>query len=246
MRLRRRRRGRGAAPGDRRDDRRAPGRPAQALRVEQPDDRVRGPGVPRQRRRGHERAGRDVHVRERARGRAAREPARRHRHRVARSRGRRRHAHRDGLQPVLLAARGRRQRDHAQLDLARCPRVLRLPRAIPVARRGPDARAARRRRSRALGVAGHVLPPQRHQGHRDPRPGDQGRRQGQHLVHLREPRRGRLRRPVHVRHPARSQRARRLRWRWSAPLPRLEPGADGDLRAARGDGAPHADARARR
>ena len=41
------------------------------------------------------------------------------------------------------------------------------------------------------------------------------------------------------------ERARRLRWRWSAPLPRLEPRPDGDLRAARGDGAPHADARAR-
>ena len=42
------------------------------------------------------------------------------------------------------------------------------------------------------------------------------------------------------------ERARRLRRRRSAPLPRLEPRADGDLRAARGDGAPDADARARR
>ena len=59
-----------------------------------------------------------------------------------------------------------------------------------------------------------------------------------HLVHLRQPRRGRVRRPVHVRHHARPERARRLRRRRPAPLPRRQPRPHGDPRAARGDGPP--------
>ena len=58
----------------------------------------------------------------------------------------------------------------------------------------------------------------------------------------REPRRRRVRRPVHVRHPPLPQRARRLRRRRPAPLPRRQPRPHGDLRAARGDGPPHPDA----
>ncbi len=104
----------------------------------------------------------------------------------------------------------------------------------------PIARAVGDRRDRALGVAGHVLPPQRHEGHRPARPGAEGGRQDLDVVHLREPRRGRLRPPVRVRHPAQPERARRLRRRRTAPLPRHEPRPHGDLRAARGDGEAHA------
>ena len=66
----------------------------------------------------------------------------------------------------------------------------------------PSRRAVGDRGDRALGVAGHVLPPQRHARHRAARPAAQGRRQGQHLVHLGEPRRRRVRPAVRVRHPA--------------------------------------------
>src|SRR6476661_8563153 len=52
-----------------------------------------------------------------------------------------------------------------------------------------------------IAVAGHVLPPQRDQGHRARRTGLEGRRQGQHLVREREPRRRRVQRSVHLRHP---------------------------------------------
>ena len=115
---------------------------------------------------------------------------------AARRRGRRRHALRDGLQPLLPADRGRRQRDDAQLDLARHPRVLRQPRPVPAARGRPVARGLGDRGDRALGVAGHVLPPQRHHGHRAR---GQKLKEGdkvEHLVHRREPRRRGLRRPV--------------------------------------------------
>ena len=119
VRLRRRRRRGAAAAGDRRAARRPDGGPAQALRLVEPDDRQRGPGVRGERGARPQRADRDVHVREGARRRPPREPARRHRHDAAPGRGRGPLAVRARLQPVLPAALGRRQRDDAQRDLAR-------------------------------------------------------------------------------------------------------------------------------
>ena len=55
------------------------------------------------------------------------------------------------------------------------------------------AHAARRRGVPALGLAADLLPPHRHRRCRDPRPADQGRREGRHVLPLRQPRRGRLR-----------------------------------------------------
>ena len=55
-----------------------------------------------------------------------------------------------------------------------------------------------------------------------------------------------IRPPVRVRHPPQPERARRLRRRGTAPLPRDEPRPHGDLRAARGDGEADSDARAHR
>ena len=71
-------------------------------------------------------------------------------------------------------------------------------------------------------------------------------REGEHLVHLREPRRGRVRGALHVRHHPQPERTRRVRWWRTAPLSRIEPRPDGDLRAARGDGASHPETRADR
>ena len=89
--------------------------------------------------------------------------ARRHHHGAAERRGRRRVAVGHGLQPVLPAAVGGRQRDDPQRHLARDERVPREPR--PVRAAGRATRRAHRRRHRgdpAVGLAGHVLPPQRH------------------------------------------------------------------------------------
>ena len=67
VRLRDRRRGRASVAGDRRDPRRAAGRPREAVRLVEQDGRQLGPRVPRVARRGDERLGRDVHLRQRAR-----------------------------------------------------------------------------------------------------------------------------------------------------------------------------------
>ena len=55
------------------------------------------------------------------------------------------------------------------------------------------------------------------------RSGDPRGRQGRDVVHLGQPRRGRVRRPVPLRHHARSQRPRRVRWRRAPLLPRRQP-----------------------
>ena len=69
--------------------------------------------------RGERGAGRDVHVRQRARRRAAGQPEGRHRQQAHQRRGRRRPPVGDGLRPVLPAAVGRRQRDDAQRAVPR-------------------------------------------------------------------------------------------------------------------------------
>ena len=72
---------------------------------------------------------RDVRVRPQARRRAARVPARRHRHQARRGRDRRLPADPARVRRLLPAARRRRQRDHPPLDLLRCARADREPRA---------------------------------------------------------------------------------------------------------------------
>ena len=68
------------------------------------------------------------------------------------------------------------------------------------------------------------------------RPDDQGGRQDQPLVHLGQPRRGRLRRPVPLRHHPRPEPAHRVRRRRPALLPRRAARPHGDPRAVRGAG----------
>ena len=132
----RHRRCRGAsAAGDRRDAGRAVRRSAQALRMEQPHDRQQGSRVRGQPGEGPAGGDRDVHVLERACEEAARGSARRYRHRAAQSRPRRRQALRDGLQRILPAARGGRQRDDAQRDVARHACADRASRSVRDARR---------------------------------------------------------------------------------------------------------------
>ena len=171
--------------------------------------------------------------------------ARRHHHRAARRRGRRRPPDRDGLQPVLLADRSGGQRDDPQLDLARHQGVLRLPRPVPAVRRGPVARAVGDRGDRALGVAGHVLPAQRDAATRSCAASSSRPATRSSIWYISANRdEDVFDRPVRVRHPPFTERARRLRRRRTAPLPRCESRAHGDLRAARGDGEADADDRA--
>ena len=85
------------------------------------------------------------------------------------SRARVRHVH--------VAPRGGRQRDHAQRDRARYVRAPHQPRAVRLAE-GGSRRSDRPGDGRdpPLGVTGAALQAHRHRRHRDPRPGDQGRR----------------------------------------------------------------------
>ena len=130
-RLRRRRRRRAAARGDRRAHRRAQRGPPQDLRVEQPHDRLRGPRVHRSpTRRCSTPRSRCSCTPSSWPSSGASEPARRHHHRAAQRRGRRRVAVGHGLQPLLPAAVGRRQRDDPQRHLPRDERVPREPRPV--------------------------------------------------------------------------------------------------------------------
>ena len=83
----------------------------------------------------------------------------------------------------------------------------------------------RGRRGAALGHARAALPPHRHEGHRDPRPPDQGRRPRRHLAHLREPRRRGVGQPVRLRRHPQPEPAHCVRWRRLALLPRRQPRA---------------------
>ena len=127
-------------------------------------------------------------------------PTRRHHHQAARRRDRRRAAQRARVRPVLPAARGGRQRDHPQRDLARHARAPRQPRPV----RAAEAATPRRRIGDAVEEILRWASPVMHfrrtatadteiRGQ-----ADQGGRQGRHLVHLGQPRRGRVRRPVHA------------------------------------------------
>ena len=105
---------------------------------------------------------------------------------------------------VLRAARGGRQRDHAQRHQPRHEGAHRLPRPAPqVVGRLRGRGADRDRGDRALGDAGDPLPAHRHARHRARRPEDPRRREGRALVQLGEPRRGRVPRPLPLRRDAR-------------------------------------------
>ena len=113
---------------------------------------------------------------------------------------------------------------HGMQALMEHPDELRAP-----ARR-PGADADRRRRDHPLGDARAPLPPHRDPRRRAPREDDPRGRQGRRLVHLGEPRRARVRRPLPLRRRPPPQRARELRARRAALLPRRPP------RQARGQG----------
>ena len=90
---------------------------------------------------------------------------------------------------LLLVVAG--QRDDAQRDQ---PRHARAHATTPISAQiwidDFEARLADRGRGdRALGHAGHQLPPHRDARHRGRRPGDQGRREGRDVLQLGEPRR---------------------------------------------------------
>ena len=98
------------------------------------------------------------------------------------------------------------------------------------------------RRGRPVGDAGHRLPAHRARGPRGRGSAGAEGPAGRHLLRVRELRRGGLRRPLHLRHPARPQPARGVRWPRRALLPRRQPGAPGDpadLRRTRGSRSRH-------
>ena len=196
----------------------------------------------------HERADRDVHVRERARGASAapnRATTSSPRCSTPRSTATRCREMDFNLFFLLIAVAGnettRNSISHG------IQRVLRLPRPVPAARRRPVARAHRRPRRSCAGrrrsctsaatsratpscaasssKAGDKVSIWYISANRDEDVFDD---------------------PFTFDILRDAQRARRLRRRRPAPLPRRQPRPHGDLRAARGDGAPHADARARR
>ena len=106
--------------------------------------------------------------------------------------------------------------------------LTRPPRPAQALGRRPRRRVRHRGRGdRALGDAGHPLPPHRRRRRGGRRPGDQGRREGRDVLQLGQPRRARVRRPVPLRRaPARptstSASARAARTSASAPT---SPGA---------------------
>ena len=173
--------------GDRRDPRRAAGRPRQAVRLVEQDGRQLGSRVPREPRRGDERLRRDVHLRQRARRGEALGADRRHRHRDRERRGRGRAPLRHGIRHVLHVALGRRQRDDAQRDHPRDARVPRAPRSVGPAARAPRAVRPRRRGDRAVGEPGDLLPALGDPRHRAARSAVEGRRQDHGVVPVGEP-----------------------------------------------------------
>ena len=102
-------------------------------------------------------------------------------------------------------------------------------RALWQARPGGHRRH-RRRRDRALGLPRHLDAPHRRGRHRARRRRARRGRQGDHVLQLGQPRRGRLRGPLHLRRPAQPQPPHRVRRRRAALLPRGAPGPPGDRR----------------
>ena len=169
--------------------------------------------------------------------RAARRPAARHRDHAAQRRGRRRPlTEMDfNLFFMLLSVAGNETTRNAIAHGMNA--FLENPDQWALLVSDPDRPHRRRGRGDpALGVAGHVLPPQRHPRHRARRPADPRGREDQPLVHLGQPRRVGVRRAVPVRHHPRPQPAHRLRRRRPALLPGRPAGPAGDQAAVRGAG----------
>ncbi len=152
---------------------------------------------------------RALHVRQRARCAAPGRSARRHRHQAHQRRDRRRQAEPARVRDVHAAADRGRQRDDAKHHRPGMLALMQQPRAVQALRGRPRA-AADSAVEEILRWAspGAALPAYRDGRHRDPRPGDRARRQGRHVAHLGQPRRERLRRPLHVRHLPRSRTSR--------------------------------------
>ena len=120
---------------------------------------------------------------------------------------------------LLVVAGNETTRNAISHGMLRAHRPSRSARALDRRLRGglPD----RGRGDRALGDAGHPLPPHRDARRRRRRPGDQGRREGRDVLQLGQPRRARVRRPV----PLRRARARRTSTSASAPAARTSASA---------------------
>ena len=162
--------------------------------------------------------------------------------------GRRRAAERPRDRPVLPPPLGRRQRDDPKPDLARDGRPPRAPRS---AREGPgQPRAAPRDASRRCCAGHHPVMHFRRTAMTDIELGGQQIKDGDKVViwYISANRDEKVfRRPVHVFDiDAQPERARRVRWRRPALLPRGEPRPDGDQRHVRRDAQPAARHRARR
>ena len=109
------------------------------------------------------------------------------------------------------------------------------PSEVGAAAGGPRAVADGRRGDVAVGDVHPQLPAHGHRRRDDPRAADRRRRQGRHVLHVRQPGRGRVHRPAPLRRGPGPEPARHLRRRRRAPLPRRQPrpGRDRGDHAAR-------------
>ena len=109
------------------------------------------------------------------------------------------------------------------------------PEQLEPARGAARADSERGRRGPALGDADLLLPADRHGARRDPRAGDRGRRQGRHVLHLRQFRRRGVRGSVPLRrHAPLGVEAPHVRRRRAALLPRRVARAHAGRRRPRG------------
>ena len=113
--------------------------------------------------------------------------------------------------------------------------LMQNPDQLQLLKDDPSLIGDRDRGAAALGVARHALPAHGDPRHRAPRSADQGGRQGGHLVHQREPRRGDLPGSVSLRRDAQAQRPRDVRTRRTALLSGRPPGTAGDEDPVPGD-----------
>ena len=191
------------------------GGPAQDLRLVERDDRLRRPGVRRRPADRRRRTGRLRH----GHGRGPPWlPARRHRHQAGPRAGGRRRAVLGRVRLLRDPAGRGGQRDHPERDLPRHAGLPGPPRAVGAV---PDAAAGDRGgRDRPLGHPGDGVPAHRAGRHDAGRPADQGGPAGRPVLPVGQLRRGRLRPPGAVRHPAQPQPASGLRRHRHALLPR--------------------------
>ena len=127
------------------------------------------------------------------------QPPRRPDDRPGPGRGRGRAARRPRAQPVLRDPGGGGQRDHPQPDQPLDAGADRPPRRAPPPPGRPRPVAHRGRGDAALGHVDPQLPAHRHRRHRAERAAHRRRRQGRPVLHVGQPRRGRVRRPAPLR-----------------------------------------------